>query len=74
MKEMPVEIAEIAERSDMLAKKTHWMLGGDGWAYDIGFNGVDHVLASGQNINCLVLDNENYGASCLFPRLFSPFR
>ncbi len=50
----------IQEMSDMLTKKSHWILGGDGWAYDIGFGGLDHVIASGENINILVLDTEVY--------------
>lgn len=45
---------------DFLAKKSVWILGGDGWAYDIGFGGVDHALASGENINILVFDTEVY--------------
>lgn len=45
---------------DYLAKKSVWIVGGDGWAYDIGFGGVDHVLASGRNVNLLVLDTEVY--------------
>ena len=45
---------------DYMAKKSVWIIGGDGWAYDIGFGGVDHVLASGRNINMLVLDTEVY--------------
>jgi pyruvate-ferredoxin/flavodoxin oxidoreductase len=45
---------------DTLAKKSVWIFGGDGWAYDIGFGGVDHVLASGHNVNILVLDTEVY--------------
>lgn len=46
--------------ADKLVKKSVWIVGGDGWAYDIGFGGLDHVLASGQNINILVLDTEVY--------------
>ncbi|PIA80340.1 hypothetical protein BFR04_16890 [Gaetbulibacter sp. 4G1] len=46
--------------SDNLIKKSVWIVGGDGWAYDIGFGGLDHVLASGKNVNILVLDNEVY--------------
>ena len=45
---------------DALSKKSMWLVGGDGWAYDIGFGGLDHVLASGANVNILVLDNELY--------------
>jgi pyruvate-ferredoxin/flavodoxin oxidoreductase len=51
---------EILKHRDMLAKKTFWMFGGDGWAYDIGFGGLDHVVASGENINVLVVDTEVY--------------
>jgi pyruvate-ferredoxin/flavodoxin oxidoreductase len=46
--------------ADMLAKKSVWIIGGDGWAYDIGYGGLDHVLASGRNVNVLVLDTEVY--------------
>ena len=43
-----------------MAKKSQWIFGGDGWAYDIGFGGVDHVLASGKDINVMVFDTEVY--------------
>jgi pyruvate-ferredoxin/flavodoxin oxidoreductase len=46
--------------ADYLVKKSVWIVGGDGWAYDIGFGGLDHVLASGRNVNILVLDTEVY--------------
>jgi pyruvate-ferredoxin/flavodoxin oxidoreductase len=46
--------------ADMLVKKSVWIIGGDGWAYDIGFGGVDHVLSSGRDVNILVLDTEVY--------------
>ena len=46
--------------ADSLAKKSVWLVGGDGWAYDIGYGGVDHVLASGRNVNILLLDTETY--------------
>jgi pyruvate-ferredoxin/flavodoxin oxidoreductase len=46
--------------TDLLVKKSVWIVGGDGWAYDIGFGGLDHVLASGKNVNILVLDTEVY--------------
>jgi pyruvate-ferredoxin/flavodoxin oxidoreductase len=46
--------------ADMLVKKSVWIMGGDGWAYDIGFGGLDHVLASGRDVNVLVLDTEVY--------------
>ncbi len=51
---------EISELSQYLTKKSQWIIGGDGWAYDIGFGGLDHVLASGKNVNILVLDTEVY--------------
>ena len=51
---------EILKDKDFLGKKSQWVFGGDGWAYDIGFGGVDHVLASGQDINVMVFDTEVY--------------
>lgn len=54
------EAKQLLGIADMLVKKTVWLVGGDGWAYDIGFGGLDHVLASGQDINILVLDTEVY--------------
>ena len=51
---------EIVNNKDFLAKKSQWIFGGDGWAYDIGFGGVDHVLASGKDINIMVYDTEVY--------------
>ncbi len=53
-------LAEIAKDADLFTKKSMWIFGGDGWAYDIGYGGVDHVLASGQDINILVMDTEVY--------------
>ena len=53
-------ISEILELKQYLIKKSIWMFGGDGWAYDIGFGGLDHVLASGDDVNILVLDTEVY--------------
>ncbi len=50
----------ILSQKDFLAKKSQWVFGGDGWAYDIGFGGVDHVLASGKDINIMVFDTEVY--------------
>ena len=50
----------IVEMKDHLVKKSQWIIGGDGWAYDIGFGGLDHVLASGEDVNVLVLDTEVY--------------
>ena len=46
--------------ADLLVRKSVWIIGGDGWAYDIGFGGLDHVLAAGRNVNILVLDTEVY--------------
>jgi len=51
---------EILSQSDLFAKKSVWAFGGDGWAYDIGFGGLDHVIASGEDVNLLVLDTEVY--------------
>jgi pyruvate-ferredoxin/flavodoxin oxidoreductase len=51
---------EILDRSDYLVKKSIWVFGGDGWAYDIGYGGLDHVIAMGHDINILVLDTEVY--------------
>mgnify|MGYP002907068012 FL=1 len=51
---------DILAEKDFLAKKSQWIFGGDGWAYDIGFGGVDHVLASGQDVNIMVFDTEVY--------------
>ncbi|MCD8155438.1 MAG: pyruvate:ferredoxin (flavodoxin) oxidoreductase [Clostridiales bacterium] len=51
---------EILAQKDFLAKKSQWIFGGDGWAYDIGFGGVDHVLASGRDVNIMVFDTEVY--------------
>ena len=51
---------DILSLKQFLAKRSIWVFGGDGWAYDIGFGGLDHVLASGQDVNVLVLDTEVY--------------
>ena len=51
---------EILEKKNYLSKKSVWIMGGDGWAYDIGFGGLDHVLASGENVNVMVFDTEMY--------------
>ena len=53
-------IESIKSREDYLVKRSQWILGGDGWAYDIGYGGVDHVLASGEDVNVLVFDTEVY--------------
>jgi pyruvate-ferredoxin/flavodoxin oxidoreductase len=54
------KVSELLEIIDYLSKKSVWILGGDGWAYDIGYGGLDHVLACGRNVNVLVLDTEVY--------------
>lgn len=54
------EAKEILKDKDFLSKKSQWIFGGDGWAYDIGFGGLDHVIASGQDVNILVFDTEIY--------------
>ena len=54
------EKTELLKHKDFLSKKSQWIFGGDGWAYDIGYGGVDHVLASGQDINIMVFDTEVY--------------
>jgi pyruvate-ferredoxin/flavodoxin oxidoreductase len=55
-----LEARALLSLADALVKKSVWIIGGDGWAYDIGFGGLDHVLASGRNVNILVLDTEVY--------------
>jgi pyruvate-ferredoxin/flavodoxin oxidoreductase len=54
------EARDLSTLADVLVKKSVWIVGGDGWAYDIGYGGLDHVLASGRNVNVLVLDTEVY--------------
>jgi pyruvate-ferredoxin/flavodoxin oxidoreductase len=54
------ENRDLLTLADSLVEKSVWIVGGDGWAYDIGYGGLDHVLASGQNVNILVLDTEVY--------------
>ena len=58
--EAAVLASEILDRRDFVAKRSMWMFGGDGWAYDIDYGGLDHVLASGENINVMVFDTEVY--------------
>lgn len=53
-------LKEIMEKKDYLIKKSHWLIGGDGWAYDIGYGGLDHVLATGEDVNIFVMDTEIY--------------
>ena len=53
-------LQKIYDLKQYMLKKSIWIIGGDGWAYDIGFGGLDHVLASGVNVNVLVLDTEVY--------------
>jgi pyruvate-ferredoxin/flavodoxin oxidoreductase len=59
-KEKTAVAKEIISLKQYLIKKSHWIFGGDGWAYDIGYGGLDHVLASGEDVNVLVLDTEVY--------------
>ncbi|MBO5556310.1 MAG: pyruvate:ferredoxin (flavodoxin) oxidoreductase [Oscillospiraceae bacterium] len=59
-KDTGADVDYLREREDTLTKKAIWMVGGDGWAYDIGFGGLDHVMASGLDLNVLVVDNELY--------------
>jgi pyruvate-ferredoxin/flavodoxin oxidoreductase len=54
------EVEQLKSLAEYLVKKSVWIMGGDGWAYDIGYGGLDHVLASGKNVNILVLDTEVY--------------
>lgn len=58
--EIAEAVKDIKEREDYLAKRSQWILGGDGWAYDIGYGGLDHVLAQGEDVNVLVFDTEVY--------------
>ena len=53
-------LKQIYDEKDIFVKKSHWIFGGDGWAYDIGYGGLDHVLASGEDVNILVMDTEVY--------------
>ncbi|NTW98036.1 MAG: pyruvate:ferredoxin (flavodoxin) oxidoreductase, partial [Oscillochloris sp.] len=55
-----VKVKDLQALADVLVKRSVWIMGGDGWAYDIGYGGLDHVLASGRNVNILVLDTEVY--------------
>ena len=57
------EAKQLLALADMLVKKSVWIVGGDGWAYDIGYGGLDHVIASGRNVNLLVLDTEVYSTT-----------
>ncbi|MGD9569647.1 MAG: pyruvate:ferredoxin (flavodoxin) oxidoreductase [Sedimentibacter sp.] len=58
--ECAADVKNILDKKDYLVKKSQWIIGGDGWAYDIGYGGLDHVLASGEDVNVLVLDTEVY--------------
>ena len=62
LKDIPCSelICELKSMDDLFTKKSYWIFGGDGWAYDIGYGGLDHVLASGEDINVLVMDTEVY--------------
>jgi pyruvate-ferredoxin/flavodoxin oxidoreductase len=55
-----LKVQRLLSLADYLVKKSVWIVGGDGWAYDIGYGGLDHVLASDRNVNILVLDTEVY--------------
>jgi pyruvate-ferredoxin/flavodoxin oxidoreductase len=59
-KEKDLDAVNLLSVADALVSRSVWIVGGDGWAYDIGFGGLDHVLASGRNVNVLVLDTEVY--------------
>lgn len=59
-KDVAPAVQTVYSQRDMMHKPSTWIVGGDGWAYDIGFGGLDHVLASGENVNILVLDTEVY--------------
>ena len=59
-KENSSDLTELYKQRDLLVKPTQWIFGGDGWAYDIGFGGLDHVIASGADVNILIMDNEVY--------------
>ncbi len=59
-KDVKKQFKVIKDNKDYLSKKSIWIFGGDGWAYDIGYGGLDHVLASGENVNVLVFDTEVY--------------
>ncbi|MBN2852456.1 MAG: pyruvate:ferredoxin (flavodoxin) oxidoreductase [Clostridia bacterium] len=58
--EVKAIISELLEKQDYMIKRSQWIVGGDGWAYDIGYGGLDHVLASGEDVNVLVFDTEVY--------------
>ncbi|GAB4443703.1 MAG: pyruvate:ferredoxin (flavodoxin) oxidoreductase [Chloroflexi bacterium OHK40] len=58
--ERQAALSELRSLADVLVRRSVWIIGGDGWAYDIGYGGLDHVLASGRNVNILVLDTEVY--------------
>ena len=60
------ECNQLLDVANYLVRKSVWGLGGDGWAYDIGYGGLDHVLASGVDVNLLVLDTEVYSNTCSF--------
>lgn len=57
---MKPALSDLLSKADVLVKKSVWIVGGDGWAYDIGYGGLDHVMASGRNVNIMVLDTEVY--------------
>ena len=59
-KQQNLMLNEVYQERDYFSKPSHWLIGGDGWAYDIGFGGIDHVLTTNEDVNILVFDNENY--------------
>ena len=65
-------VEEVLADKDCLVKKSFWIFGGDGWAYDIGYGGLDHVLASGEDVNVLVLDTEVYSTRADRPARSTP--
>ena len=69
------EAKQVYDRRDYLIKRSNWIFGGDGWAYDIGYGGLDHVLSTGADINIMVFDTEVYsntGGSLLSPHQKQP--
>ncbi len=70
-KECEEAVKNIIDKKDFLVKKSQWIIGGDGWAYDIGYGGLDHVLASGEDVNVLVLDTEVYSIQRTVFKIYS---
>lgn len=53
-------LADMESNRKLFVKESHWLVGGDGWAYDIGYGGLDHILSKNQNVNILIFDTEMY--------------